>query len=219
MTAFLVIVIIAIIYDINIKHKKTSMEYRNIRRDKLYKEKYNKYTESLTKEYKEIASKYDIYELYKLPQLYVKQTTDIDNIKKTINEKYHLSDYYEAKWLCIVGKACGKLNDNFVNYIYENNIWEDMPEEVNETYIEDFKEKHKSAINGDDLELSLKCACIIKKIIISDKDFGFYDEYKSEIIMKQLNDRYPQEEYCYTLSRLINKIIKKEMAEEGFQIC
>lgn len=213
MTAFIIALIVVCIAQLYIVNKKTTMRNNAARQKKNIEENYDFYMESLSKEYRTIASKYNIQMLYGYNKEDVNIVTKISHIKEICEEKYHTSRCYEAEWLCIVGKACGKLNSNFVSYIYTNNLWEDMPISFTNEYAKQFKIANRCAIDSKNLSHYLKCACLIKSIIISDEDYGFYSKYYSAKVMSKLNEKYGTN--ACAIDRLVNQIIKKNIELEN----
>lgn len=111
----------------------------------------------------------------------------------------------ELAWLKVTAIACGIYNNdnNYVKYIYNNNIWDIIPDSIDKidsSFITYWTNSYKNNLDSNKLIYYLKESVRIKNIILNNKDGNSYTAYRNEKIINILaeeNNLPSIKECCY----------------------
>lgn len=132
----------------------------------------------------------------------------------------------EEKWLISTALACNfPMNNDIMKIIYGQNIWDEIPQAINDENFSKWKEKYKPSLDDDNLTFFLKKSIEYKNKIIHDHKFGCYHCYSDKELVNIIAQKFgmPSEEELHTLGRLpywsINDLaddyMKREIQKQG----
>ena len=225
MNAFVIVLIIFILYGIcdsaKSKAKRTKFIKDNTSNiDKQYEIACN-IIEHIAELYREEASKLTIPEYFDeyfkmeihlecdgiLKNRWVDINTALENIKPT-EKSLSKSNNLEISWLYYTALACGfSIKNNFMSKIYKMKIWENLPNKIDDTVINNWQTKYKNAPKDKDmlnnlLNLSIECK---KKILFADDMFAT----ESRNLFRSISDflQYVIGMFSQSRSRLDNRFV------------
>ena len=133
----------------------------------------------------------------------------------------------EEKWLLATAIACNlPINNDIMKTIYGQNIWDEIPQILNDENFSRWKEKYKSSLDDNNLTFFLKKSIEYKNKIIHNHKFGCYHCYSDKKLVNIIAQKFsmPSEEELHTLGRLpywsINDLaidyMKREIQKQDF---
>lgn len=179
MTFFLIIFIIFLCIQTSkhLDYKAKSKEYSRLNKSNA-KKQYDLSCEiirQMGKVYREGITQLTAKEFFQ--DSYGKLNTDWRyNEKNTLkNEKYlkYRLEYQERMWVVATARACGmNPNRKSIDYLYNQGIWEAIPENYSEVFQIEWKEKYKLNLDDKQLKVLLQTSILLKKLILSDEENG-----------------------------------------------
>lgn len=92
----------------------------------------------------------------------------------------------EEKWLYVMSLACGfqTLTDESLNYVYSNDLWEQLPDVLTIEFVKQWKHNTK-AMDNEYLSKLLGISIELKQMILNDKN-GCYSSYINRQIINDV---------------------------------
>lgn len=177
MTLFLIVLIVFLCIQTSkhLDYKAKSIEY-NRRNKSNAKKQYDLSCETIRqmgKAYREGITQLTTKEFFQ--DSYGKLNTDWRyNEKNTLKNENYLEyrlEYQERMWVVATARACGmNPNRKSIGYLYNQGIWEAIPENYSEAFQIEWKNKYHLNLDDKQLKVLLQTSILLKKVILSDEE-------------------------------------------------
>ena len=98
---------------------------------------------------------------------------------------------FERMWVVFTAKSCDiPLDDNCLTKLYQQGIWESIPEQFTTALLDEWKQKYPSALDNKSLEKYLKASILLKKYILCGNNENSYEAYNNSIALDYVAEKF-----------------------------